>query len=129
MHRPEEYSDERSSLLASENQSLESSNPHIVADDQKPSTSVTIFITIAIFGSLFNHFVLWLRLRMICIGVFLACADECFVTATYSTIASEFLRNSDGSWLLLAYNLGYCYALPMVSRPIIVINLEGSRLH
>lgn len=47
-------------------------------------------------------------------GAFLASADDYFVTATYSTIASEFHRNSDGQWILMAYNMGYCYALPIV---------------
>lgn len=47
-------------------------------------------------------------------GVFVANADESFMIATYSTIASEFNNLSDGQWLLIAYNMGYCYALPIV---------------
>ena len=128
MHQTEEYSDERSPLLASEDQSLESSKAETAVDGKEPPASVALTVTIAVFGSLFKHFVLELRLRILCVGVFLACADEGFVTATYSSIASEFRRNSDGAWLLLAYNLGYCYALPIVSHPAITIHHQGSRL-
>lgn len=34
---------------------------------------------------------------------------------TYSTIASQFYKLSDGHWLLVAYNMGFCYSLPIVS--------------
>ena len=124
MPQSEEYSDERSPLLASNHRIPESQSPHIATDGQKSSTSVAFTITIAIFGILLDYFVLLLHLRTLCVGVLLASADECFVTATYSTIASEFLRNSDGPWLLLAYNLGYCYALPIVSHPAMATDLS-----
>ncbi|KAL4975984.1 major facilitator superfamily domain-containing protein [Aspergillus desertorum] len=48
-------------------------------------------------------------------GVFIASADELLVISTYSAIASQFHRLSEGSWLLLAYNFGYCIALPVFS--------------
>jgi MFS family permease len=51
------------------------------------------------------------------IGVFIASADEFLVLSTYTTIASQFHRLSEGSWLLVVYNFGYCIALPMVSGP------------
>ena len=47
-------------------------------------------------------------------GVFIASADESLVISTYSTIASQFHYLSAGSWLLVAYNFGYCIALPVV---------------
>ena len=50
-------------------------------------------------------------------GVFLAAADESLVISTWSSIASQFNRLSEGSWLLVAYNFGYCVSLPVVSRP------------
>ncbi|KAE8154397.1 major facilitator superfamily domain-containing protein [Aspergillus avenaceus] len=46
------------------------------------------------------------------IGVFLASADDSFVISTWSTIASQFQQLSQGSWLLGAYNFGYCVSLP-----------------
>ncbi|ODM23071.1 hypothetical protein SI65_00660 [Aspergillus cristatus] len=46
------------------------------------------------------------------IGVFLAAADESIVLSTWSLIASQFHRLSQGSWLLAAYNFGYCVSLP-----------------
>ncbi|UDD62397.1 hypothetical protein AFCA_009715 [Aspergillus flavus] len=49
------------------------------------------------------------------IGVFLAAADESIVLSTWSVIASEFHRLSQGSWLLAAYNFGWCVSLPVVS--------------
>ncbi|RDW61136.1 uncharacterized protein DSM5745_10634 [Aspergillus mulundensis] len=49
------------------------------------------------------------------LGVFIASADEMLVISTYSAIASQFHRLSEGSWLLLAYNFGYCISLPVVS--------------
>ncbi|KAF5858778.1 hypothetical protein ETB97_003780 [Aspergillus alliaceus] len=49
------------------------------------------------------------------LGVFIASADEFLVLSTYTTIASQFHRLSEGSWLLVAYNFGYCIALPMAS--------------
>ncbi|KAL4811988.1 major facilitator superfamily domain-containing protein [Aspergillus spinulosporus] len=49
------------------------------------------------------------------IGVFIASADELLVISTYSAIASQFHRLSEGSWLLLAYNFGYCISLPVFS--------------
>ncbi|MCJ1345008.1 hypothetical protein MMC31_003213 [Peltigera leucophlebia] len=55
-----------------------------------------------------------LPLSVALFGAFLASADDSFVIATYSTIASEFHRHSDGQWILMAYNMGYCYALPIV---------------
>ncbi|KAL4994523.1 major facilitator superfamily domain-containing protein [Aspergillus recurvatus] len=48
-------------------------------------------------------------------GVFIASADELLVISTYSAIASQFHRLSEGSWLLLAYNFGYCISLPVFS--------------
>lgn len=48
-------------------------------------------------------------------GVFLANADDSFVMATYQTIASQYQQLSDAPFLLTAYNLGYCIALPVVS--------------
>lgn len=50
------------------------------------------------------------------LGVFLASADEALVISTYSAIASQFHRLSQGPWLLLAYNFGYCISLPVVSN-------------
>ncbi|KAF7589497.1 hypothetical protein BBP40_004204 [Aspergillus hancockii] len=47
------------------------------------------------------------------IGVFLASADESLVISTWSSIASQFHRLSEGSWLLVAYNFGYCVSLPV----------------
>ncbi|KDE85424.1 putative transporter [Aspergillus oryzae 100-8] len=47
------------------------------------------------------------------IGVFLAAADESIVLSTWSVIASEFHRLSQGSWLLAAYNFGWCVSLPV----------------
>ncbi|KNG86327.1 hypothetical protein ANOM_005221 [Aspergillus nomiae NRRL 13137] len=47
------------------------------------------------------------------IGVFLASADESLVISTWSSIASQFNRLSEGSWLLVAYNFGYCVSLPV----------------
>ncbi|KAL3477082.1 major facilitator superfamily domain-containing protein [Aspergillus californicus] len=49
------------------------------------------------------------------LGVFMASADESLVISTYTTIASQFHHLKDGSWLLLAYNLGYCVSLPVYS--------------
>ncbi|KAL4901689.1 hypothetical protein BDW74DRAFT_181407 [Aspergillus multicolor] len=49
------------------------------------------------------------------LGVFIASADEMLVISTYSAIASQFHRLSEGSWLLLAYNFGYCISLPVCS--------------
>ncbi|OJJ08570.1 hypothetical protein ASPVEDRAFT_89781 [Aspergillus versicolor CBS 583.65] len=49
------------------------------------------------------------------IGVFIASADEALVISTYSAIASQFHHLSQGSWLLLAYNFGYCISLPVYS--------------
>ncbi|KAL3431019.1 major facilitator superfamily domain-containing protein [Aspergillus tetrazonus] len=49
------------------------------------------------------------------LGVFIASADELLVISTYSAIASQFHRLSEGSWLLLAYNFGYCISLPVFS--------------
>ncbi|RAL10280.1 MFS general substrate transporter, partial [Aspergillus homomorphus CBS 101889] len=46
-------------------------------------------------------------------GTFLASVDESLVISTYSTISSQFQRLSEGSWLLVAYNLGYCVSLPV----------------
>ncbi|GAB1195680.1 hypothetical protein APSETT444_004942 [Aspergillus pseudonomiae] len=46
-------------------------------------------------------------------GVFLAAADESIVLSTWSVIASEFHRLSQGSWLLAAYNFGWCVSLPV----------------
>lgn len=48
------------------------------------------------------------------LGVFIASADEALVISTYSAIASQFHHLSQGSWLLLAYNFGYCISLPVV---------------
>ena len=59
-------------------------------------------------------------------GVFLASADDSFLTATYSTIASDFGRHSDAAWLLMAYNIGCCYALPVVSQ-FLAEAFSGSR--
>lgn len=53
---------------------------------------------------------------LILLGVFIASADEFVVLSTYTTIASEFHRLSEGSWLLVAYNFGYCISLPVVSN-------------
>ncbi|KAL4864077.1 hypothetical protein BDV12DRAFT_17020 [Aspergillus spectabilis] len=47
------------------------------------------------------------------LGVFIASADESVVVSTYSAIASQFHHLSEGSWLLLAYNFGYCISLPV----------------
>ncbi|KAE8362456.1 major facilitator superfamily domain-containing protein [Aspergillus caelatus] len=47
------------------------------------------------------------------VGVFLASADESLVISTWSSIASQFNRLSEGSWLLVAYNFGYCVSLPV----------------
>lgn len=49
------------------------------------------------------------------IGAFLASADEAIMMSTFSSIASEFDRLSEGSWLLVAYNFAYCISLPVVS--------------
>ncbi|KAL4802018.1 major facilitator superfamily domain-containing protein [Aspergillus unguis] len=49
------------------------------------------------------------------IGVLIASADESLMISTYSAIASQFHRLSEGSWLLLAYNFGYCISLPVYS--------------
>ncbi|KAL4878351.1 major facilitator superfamily domain-containing protein [Aspergillus karnatakaensis] len=46
------------------------------------------------------------------LGIFIASADESLVISTYSSIASQFHHLSEGSWLLLAYNFGYCLSLP-----------------
>ncbi|OJJ40864.1 hypothetical protein ASPWEDRAFT_166918 [Aspergillus wentii DTO 134E9] len=46
-------------------------------------------------------------------GVFIASVDESLVISTYSTIASQFHLLSQGSWLLVAYNFGYCISLPV----------------
>ncbi|KAE8386687.1 hypothetical protein BDV23DRAFT_186996 [Aspergillus alliaceus] len=43
------------------------------------------------------------------LGVFIASADEFLVLSTYTTIASQFHRLSEGSWLLVAYNFGYLW--------------------
>lgn len=51
-------------------------------------------------------------------GVFIASADELLVISIYSAIASQFHRLSEGSWLLLAYNFGYCISLPVVRTPL-----------
>ncbi|KAE8152481.1 major facilitator superfamily domain-containing protein [Aspergillus avenaceus] len=45
--------------------------------------------------------------------VFLAAADESIVLSTWSIIASQFRSLSRGSWLLVAYNFGYCVSLPV----------------
>lgn len=50
------------------------------------------------------------------LGVVLANADDSFVYATYETIASEYKRLSDAPFLLTAYNLGYCVALPVYAN-------------
>ncbi|KAL5337486.1 major facilitator superfamily domain-containing protein [Aspergillus crustosus] len=47
------------------------------------------------------------------LGVFIASADESLVISTYSSIASQFHQLAEGSWLLLAYNFGYCISLPV----------------
>lgn len=46
-------------------------------------------------------------------GVFIASIDESLVLSTFSTIASQFHLLSQGSWLLVAYNFGYCISLPV----------------
>ncbi|KAK1144983.1 hypothetical protein N8T08_004698 [Aspergillus melleus] len=46
-------------------------------------------------------------------GAFLASADESIMVSTFSSVASEFDRLSEGSWLLVAYNFGYCMSLPV----------------
>ncbi|KAA8647926.1 uncharacterized protein ATNIH1004_006628 [Aspergillus tanneri] len=47
------------------------------------------------------------------LGEFLASADESLMTAIYTTVASEFRSLSQGSWLLVAYNFGYCISSPV----------------
>ncbi|PLB51565.1 MFS transporter, partial [Aspergillus steynii IBT 23096] len=49
-------------------------------------------------------------------GAFLASADESLMLSTFSSVASGFNLLSEGSWLLVAYNLGYCMALPVYGR-------------
>ncbi|PYH97108.1 putative transporter, partial [Aspergillus ellipticus CBS 707.79] len=46
-------------------------------------------------------------------GCFLASLDESLMSTTYSTIASQFQRLTEGAWLLVAYNFGYCVSLPV----------------
>ena len=58
-------------------------------------------------------------------GVVLANADDSFVYATYETIASEYKRLSDAPFLLTAYNLGYCVALPVVRRRTLLLPLRS----
>ncbi|THC94417.1 hypothetical protein EYZ11_006114 [Aspergillus tanneri] len=43
---------------------------------------------------------------------------SCFidVISTWSSIASQFKRLSEGSWLIVAYNFSFCLALPVVSN-------------
>ncbi|KAE8376791.1 major facilitator superfamily domain-containing protein [Aspergillus bertholletiae] len=47
------------------------------------------------------------------LGILLAVADESIVLSTWSVIASDFHRLSQGWWLLAAYNLGWCVSLPV----------------
>ncbi|KAK1147202.1 hypothetical protein N8T08_001941 [Aspergillus melleus] len=47
------------------------------------------------------------------IGIFVAAADDSLVLTTWSTISSQFQRLSEGSWLVVAYNFGFCVSLPM----------------
>lgn len=49
------------------------------------------------------------------IACFLASADELFVLACGSDIASALHASSSASWLITGYNLGYVLALPIVS--------------
>lgn len=50
------------------------------------------------------------------LGVFVAGADQSFIMVTYEMIASHFGDVSDSAWVLSGYNLGYCVALPVVSK-------------
>ncbi|KAF5855778.1 hypothetical protein ETB97_008439 [Aspergillus alliaceus] len=47
------------------------------------------------------------------LGILLAAADDSLVITTWSVIASDFHRLSQGSWLLAAYNFGWCVSLPV----------------
>ncbi|PLB51326.1 MFS transporter [Aspergillus steynii IBT 23096] len=47
------------------------------------------------------------------IGIFVAAADDSLAISTWSSIASQFQRLSEGSWLVVAYNFGFCVSLPM----------------
>ncbi|OBT67636.1 hypothetical protein VE03_03825 [Pseudogymnoascus sp. 23342-1-I1] len=58
----------------------------------------------------------WVFLVIAQAGVFLAQADDSFVLSTHGEIASHFQRLSLGPWLVTAYNLGCCVALPMYGR-------------
>lgn len=86
----------------------------------KKSWSTTLPMSVALFGTQTTLIILdedeieIVKFFRSFPGAFLASADDSFVTATYSTIASEFHRHSDGQWILMAYNMGYCYALPIV---------------
>ncbi|KAL3462109.1 major facilitator superfamily domain-containing protein [Aspergillus heterothallicus] len=49
------------------------------------------------------------------LGVLIASADESIMISTYTAIASQFHALAEGSWLVMAYNFGYCIALPVCS--------------
>ncbi|KAL2810303.1 major facilitator superfamily domain-containing protein [Aspergillus granulosus] len=49
------------------------------------------------------------------LGVLIASADESIMISTYTAIASQFQALSEGSWLVMAYNFGYCISLPVCS--------------
>ncbi|KAJ0416982.1 major facilitator superfamily domain-containing protein [Aspergillus carlsbadensis] len=49
------------------------------------------------------------------LGVLIASADESIMISTYTAIASQFHALSHGSWLVMAYNFGYCISLPVCS--------------
>ncbi|OGM45292.1 hypothetical protein ABOM_006399 [Aspergillus bombycis] len=53
--------------------------------------------------------------KLVLYGVSFAAADESIILSTWSVIASEFHHLSQGSWLLAAYNFGWCVSLPVVS--------------
>ena len=61
-------------------------------------------------------------------GVFLPNADTSLVVATYSSIASEFNNQADGTLILTAYQLGYSVALTVVSEKFHIFPTTSVRL-
>ncbi|KAF4637899.1 hypothetical protein G7Y89_g191 [Cudoniella acicularis] len=47
------------------------------------------------------------------LGVLLSSADDSIVLATHETVASEFDRLSNSSWMITGFTLGYCVTLPL----------------
>lgn len=113
--------DEQEPLLGAEHtscgdsESIESSTK----DETKPGVDISTLIVLILGKGLSTAIIrclLMLRFEL-SVGVFWSLGCESFVMSTHDDIASFFNQLSMGSWLLTAYNMGYCMMLPLVSQP------------